>query len=217
MRSELWTSRPGCTVLTDRSQEMEHCFGLGLGPGCKNVHWAEDGNFSLHHCVQTDSGHSQPPIQWVKVKVKSLCLTKPHAMKAYCGSGGEWSASRHGRLTLRESAPDTHWIGGWVGSRAVLDTVVKRKIPSPRRESNPSIPIVQAVKGAFSLGAKRPGREADHSPHLLPRSRMRGAIPPLPQYAFMWCSVKAQGQLYLTLPLPLPLPFVHYHTITSTS
>jgi hypothetical protein len=31
---------------------------------------------------------------------------------------------------------------------------------------------------------------------------MNGAIPPLPQYAFMaWCSVKAQGQLYLTLPL----------------
>jgi hypothetical protein len=29
---------------------------------------------------------------------------------------------------------------------------------------------------------------------------MRGAIPSLPQYAFMaWCSVKAQGQLYFTL------------------
>jgi hypothetical protein len=27
---------------------------------------------------------------------------------------------------------------------------------------------------------------------------MRGGIPPLPQYAFMvWCSVEAQGQLYL--------------------
>jgi len=27
---------------------------------------------------------------------------------------------------------------------------------------------------------------------------MSGAIPPLPQYAFMvWCSVKAQGQLYI--------------------
>jgi hypothetical protein len=27
---------------------------------------------------------------------------------------------------------------------------------------------------------------------------MCGAIPPLPRYAFMaWCSVKAQGQLYL--------------------
>jgi hypothetical protein len=32
----------------------------------------------------------------------------------------------------------------------------------------------------------------------MPRSRMRGAIPPLPPYTFMaWCSVKAQGQLYL--------------------
>jgi len=29
---------------------------------------------------------------------------------------------------------------------------------------------------------------------------MRGAAPPLPPYAFMaWCSVKAQGQLYLYL------------------
>jgi hypothetical protein len=33
---------------------------------------------------------------------------------------------------------------------------------------------------------------------------MSGAIPPLPQYAFMaWCSVKAQGQLYLYLYLYL--------------
>jgi hypothetical protein len=38
-------------------------------------------------------------------------------------------------------APGTHWIGGWVGPRAVLDAAVKRKIPSPRRESNPRTPI----------------------------------------------------------------------------
>jgi hypothetical protein len=30
-----------------------------------------------------------------------------------------------------------------VGPRAVLDAVVKRKIPSPRRESNRRTPIVQ--------------------------------------------------------------------------
>jgi len=29
-----------------------------------------------------------------------------------------------------------------VGPRAVLDVVVKRRIPSPRRESNPRTPIV---------------------------------------------------------------------------
>jgi hypothetical protein len=42
-------------------------------------------------------------------------------------------------------APGTHWIGGWVSPRAVLDAVVKRKIPSPRRESNPRTAIVQPI------------------------------------------------------------------------
>jgi hypothetical protein len=54
--------------------------------------------------------------------------------------GDEWSASRPGRFTLKERAPGTHWIGGWVGPRAVLEVVVKRKISSPRRESNPRTP-----------------------------------------------------------------------------
>jgi hypothetical protein len=64
-------------------------------------------------------------------------------MKTYWGSGG--IASRSGRFNLKERAPGTHWIGGCVGPRAVLDMVVKRKIPSPRRESNPRTPIVQSV------------------------------------------------------------------------
>jgi hypothetical protein len=51
--------------------------------------------------------------------------------------GGEWSALRPGRFTPRERTPDTHWIGGWVGPRAGLDAVVKRKIPSPCRDSKP--------------------------------------------------------------------------------
>jgi hypothetical protein len=42
------------------------------------------------------------------------------------------------QLYSQGKIPGTHWIGGWVGPRAVLDTVVKRKIPSPRRESNHS-------------------------------------------------------------------------------
>jgi hypothetical protein len=36
--------------------------------------------------------------------------------------GGEWSASRPGRFT-----PGTHWIGDWMGPRAGLDDVEKRK------------------------------------------------------------------------------------------
>jgi hypothetical protein len=38
--------------------------------------------------------------------------------------GGEWSASRPGRFTPTERAPGTHWIGGWVGPRAILDASV---------------------------------------------------------------------------------------------
>jgi hypothetical protein len=41
--------------------------------------------------------------------------------------GGEWSSSCPGHFTPRERAPGTHWIGGWVGPRAILDAV-KRKI-----------------------------------------------------------------------------------------
>jgi hypothetical protein len=37
-----------------------------------------------------------------------------------------------------------------VGPRAILDAVVKRKIPSPRRESNPSTPTVQPVSQRYT-------------------------------------------------------------------
>jgi hypothetical protein len=65
---------------------------------------------------------------------------KHYAMKAYRGVdvqihvfmttalvGGELSASRPGRLTPGERAPDTHCISGWVGPRAGLDDVEKRE------------------------------------------------------------------------------------------
>jgi hypothetical protein len=60
------------------------------------------------------------------------------------GARWKWMVSFTPRpLYPRERAPGTHWIGGWVDLRAGLDTVWKRKIPSPRRESNTDHPIVQ--------------------------------------------------------------------------
>jgi hypothetical protein len=58
--------------------------------------------------------------------------------------GGEWSASRSS-LYPQGRSPGTHWLLGWVGPRAVLEAVVKRTIPSPRRESNPRTTIIQSV------------------------------------------------------------------------
>jgi hypothetical protein len=94
----------------------------------------------------------------------SLFLTKNNAMKTYCGwwyrcmhslasalDGGEWSASRPGHFTPRKRAPTTPWIGGWVGPRASLDTVAKRKIPSLLRDSNPDHPIVQPLVSRYTL------------------------------------------------------------------
>jgi len=49
---------------------------------------------------------------------------------------GEWSASRPGRFNAGERTTGTPWIGGYVGPRAGLDAVTKRKILRPCRESN---------------------------------------------------------------------------------
>jgi hypothetical protein len=52
--------------------------------------------------------------------------------------------------------------------------------------------------GALSLGLKRPGREADHSPTSSAEIKNAWSYTALPQHAFVtWCSVKAQEQLYI--------------------
>jgi hypothetical protein len=54
--------------------------------------------------------------------------------------GGEWLASRPGSFTPGERAPGTHWIGSWVGPRAGLDDVEKRKfLTLPGLEPQPYI------------------------------------------------------------------------------
>jgi hypothetical protein len=55
----------------------------------------------------------------------------------------------------------------------------------------PTQPPIHWVPGALSLRVKRQEVKLTTHLHPGPSSRMLGAIPPLPQYAFMaWCSVK---------------------------
>jgi hypothetical protein len=59
---------------------------------------------------------------------------------------------------------------------------------------------IQWVPGAISMGIKRSMREADHSPQFSAEVKNAWSYTSTPQYAFTaWCSVKAQGQLYLYL------------------
>jgi hypothetical protein len=81
----------------------------------------------------SEADHSPPSY---KGKVKSLCLTKHHAMKTYWGNGG--------------IAPLILDLGRWVGPRAVLAAAVKRKIASSCRESDPRTPIVQPIAQRYT-------------------------------------------------------------------
>jgi hypothetical protein len=58
---------------------------------------------------------------------------------------------------------------------------------------------IQWIPGDLSLGVRRPGSEADHSPPSSAKFKNAWSYTYAPQYAFMaWCLVKkAQGQLYL--------------------
>jgi len=51
---------------------------------------------------------------------------------------GEWLTSCPDHLITRERVSGTHWAGGWVGPRADLDILEKRKIPCPWPESSPN-------------------------------------------------------------------------------
>jgi hypothetical protein len=50
-------------------------------------------------------------------------------------------------------SPGTHWIGNWVGSRAGIEALAKRKIPTSCRDTNldhpARSPVVVAVVIAF--------------------------------------------------------------------
>jgi hypothetical protein len=64
-------------------------------------------------------------------------------------SAGEWSTSRPGSFTPGERAPGIHWIGGWVGPRAGLDDVEKRKFFN-LRDSNSDPSVVQPVASRYT-------------------------------------------------------------------
>jgi hypothetical protein len=71
------------------------------------------------------------------------------------------------------------WFNSQWGQGIFLFTTVSRLAVGPTQSP------IQWVTGVLSLGVKRPGREADESPHLDPRSSMRGTIPALPN-TFSW-------------------------------
>jgi hypothetical protein len=84
------------------------------------------------------------------------------------------------------------WSGVWVPARAG-NFSLHHRVQTGSGAQPASYPM--GTRGSFSGGRNGRGVKLTTHLHLVPRSRMRGAIPPLPQSAFMvWCLVKAQGR-----------------------
>jgi hypothetical protein len=102
---------------------------------------------------------------------------------------------------------------GWTTGRSGFD-------PRQRQKNFSSILYVQTGSGAhptsctmgtggpFPGGKARPGRDADHSPHLVPRSRMSRSYTSSPPSASMACSRTA---LPLNIIPPCILGTLHIH------
>jgi hypothetical protein len=70
-----------------------------------------------------------------------------------------------------------------------------------RTALGPTQPPIQWVPGFLSLGVKRPGREADHSPPSSADVKNAWSYTSTPQYVFMaWCLVK-HGDFTFTFTL----------------
>jgi hypothetical protein len=96
------------------------------------------------------------------------------------------------------------WLVGWLVSSVIECSVCTVGIflftTASRPALGPTQPPIQWVPGALYLGLKRPGSEADHLPPSSAGVKNVWSYAPTPQYAFVvWCSVKAQGQLYTSI------------------
>jgi hypothetical protein len=146
MRDLCWKSGTGVDFLrllgfSPVKSYSTNCPILPRHPGWYNNHncerctkWTQ---LSPHHTMKNCNLGSYP---LGKVKL-SLCLTNQalyhegvwgvdvsiHIFLTSALVGGEWSASRSDRFIPGERAPGTHCIGGWLGLRAGLNAVEKRK------------------------------------------------------------------------------------------
>jgi hypothetical protein len=112
---------------------------------------AEDGNFSLHHRVQTGSG--------------------AHPASYPMGTRGSFAGSKAGH-SPPSSAEVKEWVElyfhspntpSWRGAQLKRKAQWQLYFIVSKLALGHNQPLIQWVKGAPSLGVKRPGREGDQS------------------------------------------------------
>jgi hypothetical protein len=116
----------------------------------------QDRNVS-YRCKATAEGFERrmpatPYYDWLVYFPEKVNLHKKRNIVAYrehwtnpCNA--QYSGQRHALSALysRELTPGTHWIRGWVGLRAGLDTEVRGKALCLCRGSNPGRPVFNEI------------------------------------------------------------------------
>jgi hypothetical protein len=106
------------------------------------------------------------------------------------------------------------WATGW--TIEVLRFYSRRRlgiflITASRTAQEPTQPPIQWVPRALSLGIKRPGREADHSPPSSAEVKDGWSYTAIPQYVFMaWCLVKHKENFTFQTSYNLLQQFILY-------
>jgi hypothetical protein len=95
--------------------------------------------FRLHPCCSYVTSKVKLPCYMLRRHLGWERRYSSYSFLTLALDGDEWSVSWPSHaLPLGKGPPGTHWIGGWVGPRAGLDTEAGRKVLCPCRGSNPS-------------------------------------------------------------------------------
>jgi hypothetical protein len=110
--------------------DLQHIFEKWVEQCKKCITYQGKKRQSSHlHKVMTQSNKASP--QTLQTALVLGVEVQLHACLTSALDGGEWPASHPGCSIPAERTSGINWTGDWVGLRASLDAVMRRKIPAP--------------------------------------------------------------------------------------
>jgi hypothetical protein len=166
---ELSASRPGCFTPRERAPGT-HSIGGWVGPQSRSGRGGEEKNSQL--LSEIEPAIIQPVAQCYTTELSRLLFIFNYIMG---------------------------WTIGVLGFDSRRGLEIFLFTTASRTALGPTQPPIQWVSGALSLGVKRSGHEADHSPPSSAEVKNSWSYTSTPQYVFMaWCLLKHRDNFTFT-------------------